>query len=129
MLGRGSNLCPSASEMPSIPLHYSGNSRILLLLFIYLFALLGPHPKHMEVPRLGVKSELQLPAYITATAMRDSSHVCNLHPSSQPRWIPNPLIEARDCACILVDTSQIRFCYATTGTSQIQFFKCDYYLT
>ena len=27
---------------------------------------LGPHPRHMEVPRLGVESELQLPAYNTA---------------------------------------------------------------
>ena len=42
-----------------------------LLLFIYLFIIfffLGPHLWHMEVPRLGVKSELQLPAYATATA-------------------------------------------------------------
>ena len=35
-------------------------------LFIYLF--LGLHPQHMEVPRLGVKSELQLLTYTTATA-------------------------------------------------------------
>ena len=27
---------------------------------------LGPHSQHMEVPRLGVKSELQLPDYTTA---------------------------------------------------------------
>ena len=33
----------------------------------------------MEVPRLGVKSELlQLLAYATATAMKDPSHVCDL---------------------------------------------------
>ena len=37
----------------------------------------------MEVPRLGVKSELQLPAYSTATATQDPSHVCNIHHSSQ----------------------------------------------
>ena len=39
-------------------------------LFIYLFIyfwFLGPLPRHMEVPRLGVVSELQLPAYTTAT--------------------------------------------------------------
>ena len=36
--------------------------------FIFFF-LYGPHPGHMEVPRLGVKSGLQLPAYATATAM------------------------------------------------------------
>ena len=35
--------------------------------------ILGPRPRHMEVPRLGVKSELQLPAYTTATALPDSS--------------------------------------------------------
>ena len=31
------------------------------------------HLQHMEVPRLGVDSELQLPAYITTTAMQDPS--------------------------------------------------------
>ena len=36
-------------------------------------------PRHMEVPRLGVKSELQLPVYATDTAMQDLSHVCDLH--------------------------------------------------
>ena len=29
----------------------------------------------MEIPRLGVKSELQVPAYTTATAMRDPSYL------------------------------------------------------
>ena len=38
----------------------------------------GLHLRHMEVPRLGIKSELQLPAYTTATATRDPSHICNL---------------------------------------------------
>ena len=32
---------------------------------------LGLHLWHMEVPRLGVQLELQLPAYTTATAMPD----------------------------------------------------------
>ena len=40
-----------------------------LFLFIYLFS--GPHLQHMEAPRLGVKSELQLPTYTTATATWD----------------------------------------------------------
>ena len=39
---------------------------------------LGLHPWHMEVPGLGVKLELQLPAYITAMAALDPSHICNL---------------------------------------------------
>ena len=33
-------------------------------------------PVHMEVPRLGVESELQLLAYTTATATRDRNHIC-----------------------------------------------------
>ena len=41
--------------------------RRLLKLFVRLFAcFLGPHPRHMDVPRLGVESELQLLAYTTA---------------------------------------------------------------
>ena len=36
----------------------------------------------MEVPRLDVKSELQLLAYTTATATQELSHVCDLHHSS-----------------------------------------------
>ena len=35
--------------------------------------------RHVEVPRLGVGSELQLLAYATATAMPDLSRVCDLH--------------------------------------------------
>ena len=50
----------------------------------------------MEVPRLGVELELQLPANTTATAMLDPSQVCNLHHSSGQHQILNPLREARD---------------------------------
>ena len=45
----------------------------------------------MEVPRLGVESELQLLAYSTATAMPDSRRICDLHHSAWQRWILNPL--------------------------------------
>ena len=40
----------------------------LLLLLLLFFCFLGLHSQHMEVPRLGVELELQLPAYTTATA-------------------------------------------------------------
>ena len=36
---------------------------------------LQPHLWHVEVPGLGVESELHLPAYATATAMRDLSYI------------------------------------------------------
>ena len=42
----------------------------LSLLFFFL-PFLGLHLCHVEVPRLGVESEPQLPAYTTATAMPD----------------------------------------------------------
>ena len=35
------------------------------LLSFFFFRFLGQHSKHMEVHRLGVESELQLPAYTT----------------------------------------------------------------
>ena len=50
---------------------------------------------HMEVPRLGVESQLQLPASTTATAVPDLSHICDLHHSSWQCWILNPLSKAR----------------------------------
>ena len=50
----------------------------------------------MEVPRLGVKLELQLLAYTTTTAMQDPSHICNLHSSLRQRQFLNLLCEARD---------------------------------
>ena len=46
-------------------------TKYIIYLFIQSFFVLGLHPGHMEVPRLGVKLELQLPAYTTATAMQD----------------------------------------------------------
>ena len=55
----------------------------------FSFCFLGLHLWHVEVPRLRVKLELQLPVY------------------TQP-WQPqilNPLSEARDHTCILKDTS------------------------
>ena len=48
----------------------------------FFFVFLGPPLGHMKVPRLQVKSELQVPAYTTATAMWDLSHICDLHHSS-----------------------------------------------
>ena len=80
------------------------------------FVFLGPLPKHMEVPRLGVKSELQLPAYTTAIETWDLSCVCRLQHSSWQRQTLNPLSKARDRTCILMDTSQICYRWAMIET-------------
>ena len=58
----------------------------------------------MEVSRLGVESELQLPdcTTATATATQDPSHVCYLHDSST-----SDPFRARDQTGILMDASQV----------------------
>ena len=63
----------------------------------------------MEVPRLGVESELQPPVYTAATATWDPSHVCDLYHSSRQHQILNPLSKGRDQTLVLMDASQIRF--------------------
>ena len=68
---------------------------------------LGPYPWHLEVPRLGVKLELQLPSYTTSIAMRNLNHICDLCCSLWQCWILNSLREATDHTCIPMDTSQV----------------------
>ena len=47
--------------------------------FFFFFLFFGPHLLHIEIPRLGVNLELYLPAYTTAIATSDPSHVYDLH--------------------------------------------------
>ena len=61
---------------------------ILKLETLGVFSFLQPYLRHMEVPRQTVESELQLPAYTSATATPDPS-------------------EARDRTYILMDTSRV----------------------
>ena len=49
--------------------------------------------RHMEMPRLGVESELQLPVYATATATQD----------------PEPMERGRDQTHVLMDSSQVPY--------------------
>ena len=73
--------------------------------FFFSFFFLGLHPWHMEISGLGVKKELQLLAYTTATW--DPSCIYNLHCGLQQRGILNPRREARDQTHILMGTSQM----------------------
>ena len=81
----------------------------LLSRFFFFFSFLGPCLQHVEVPRLGVKLELPLPACTTATDTPNPCRVCDLHPGSRRHQILNPLIEARDQNHVLMDTNQICF--------------------
>ena len=66
---------------------YNKNSTLLseiLLTYKFLHSFFFPsflwlHLQHMEVPRLRVKSEVQVLAYATATAPRGPSRVFDLH--------------------------------------------------
>ena len=74
------------------------------IIFVTFFFFLGPHLGHMEVPKPGIKLELQPPAYATTIAMPDPSPMCELHHSPGQRQTLNPLNEARDRTRILMDT-------------------------
>ena len=74
--------------------HHGNN--YLIVSFFGGGVFLGLHLWHVEVPRLLVQSELQLPVTATATAIPDLSHVCSVNHSSWQRWILIPLSETRD---------------------------------
>ena len=93
----GLNVCrrdPETELLGIYPSAYLCPKSICSNLFIgvfFFFCFLEPCLQYMEVPRLGVKSELQLPAYTIAAAMWDPRHICDLHHSSQQHQIPSPL--------------------------------------
>ena len=89
------------------PLEENTGSLALVLVFFAVFCFLGLQLQHMEIPRLGVKSELQLPAYTTVTKTWDLSRVCDLHHSSWQHGILNPLSKARDQTHVLMDASRV----------------------
>ena len=91
-------------------------------IYMFIFCFLGLHPSHVEVPRLEVESELQVPAYAIATAAQDPSHVCDLTATlwSLTHWA-RPGME-HTSSWILV-----RFitCWATMGTPHICFRQTE----
>ena len=99
---------------------------VYVCIYIYIFGFLEPQLRHMEVPRLGVKSELQLPAtaIATATAMPELSHVCD--PSSKQCMILNSLSKDRDQTHILMDLSWVPNPLSHNGNSL--FFSFSFFL-
>ena len=93
---------------------------------VHCFVFLGLHLlQHMEVPRLGVELEMRLLAYTTATATPDPSCILDLHRSLRQYRILNPLREARDRTCILMDTSQVLHLLSHNENSSTSFFGPD----
>ena len=84
---------------------------ISFLFFLFFFCFSGLHPLHMEVPRLGVKLDLQLLAYNTA----------NGNTGSLTHWA-RPWIETAS-SWILVSFIT---CWVAMGTTYVNFFNCDF---
>ena len=88
---------PNISLLPLLP-------QVGMDFNFFPFSFLQSYLQHMEAPRLGVRLDLQLSACTTATAMRDLSHVCDLHHNLQQCRILSPLSKARDRTCVLAET-------------------------
>ena len=99
--------------------------QVKLSLFLFFFFRLDS--RHMEVPRLGVESERQLPAYTTATATatRGLSHICDLCHSLWQHWILNPSREAQDRTSSSWTHGEF-FTHRATRDSKIIFFLTNY---
>ena len=74
----------------------NNNNKIPIYFHFFSFFLFRASPVAYGSSQLGVKSELQLPAYTSATAMTDLSSICNLHNSLRQHWILNPLSQVQD---------------------------------
>ena len=71
------------TTLPQFPFLYKRSNNycfkeVIIIFFSWL------HLQHMEVPRLGVESELQLLAYTTVPATSGLSHIYDATPDPQP---------------------------------------------
>ena len=78
----------------------------------------------MEGPRLGVELEPYSCQPAPQPQQRRIQAFSVTYTTAHRRWIHNPLREGRDRTCILMDTSQIYFHWATTGTPINIIFEC-----
>ena len=122
--GRGKLCTVSLWESKSLCLHFPCWHNTDVIFFFFL----GLQLWHMEFPQPVVESELQLPAYTTAPATQDLSHICNLHHSPWHHQILNASSKARDRTGNLMVPSWIHFRCTTVGTPDVM-FSCDAVLT
>ena len=102
-MGKESRQSPGSTESPIQEKPRRNTLRYILIKLIKkFFSLLVLHLWYVEVPRLGVQLEPQLPAYATAIATQDLSCICNLQHSSWQHWILSPVSEAKDQTHILM---------------------------
>ena len=77
----------------------------------------------MEVPTLGVKSELQLLAYTTAIASQVGASFSTKTAAQGKHQILKSMSKARGQTHILMDISWIPFCCATSGELPLLYVK------
>lgn len=65
-------------------------------LYDFFFFFLQSDPQHMEVPWIGVESELQLKAHTTATAIPEMSHISDLCHKLMVMVAPKPTEQGQD---------------------------------
>ena len=100
---------------------------VIFEFWIFLFfCFLGPHLKHMEVLRLGVKSELQLLVYTTATETAGSEPYATYtaapgNAGSVTHWA-RPGIKPESSWMLVGFVTR----WAITGTPIFEFFKLSY---
>ena len=99
----GDSWCVPCTPLDILTTHHHPDGCLQLAFCLFL----GPLLWHMELPRLGVELELQLPAYTTDIATQDLLHVFDFNHSSQQRQVLNPLSKTRDRTCILMDISWV----------------------
>ena len=102
--------------------HFAHPITVLLLLLLFFF--LGLHLWHTEVPRLGVEPELQRqPMPHPRQHQIQTLSATFAIPSSNARPLLNPLSEARDQICILMDTSPVLNSPSHNGNSVFFFLN------
>ena len=92
-----------------------GSYTVHITLFFFKRIFLGPHLQPMNVPKLGVKSELQLPAYATATATYITTHS---NAGSLTHWM-RPGVESVSSQILVGFVNR----WATKGTPYIIVFE------
>ena len=88
------------------------------LIFFFFLPFLGPQQWHVEVPKLGVQIRTTDADPCHSHSHGNAGSKSRLWPihSSWQHLILDPLSEARDQTCILMDTSLVSFHCTTTGT-------------
>ena len=109
------------------PIIWDKNFHICHSVISSLLFFLGLHLRHIDVPRLGVESELKLRTRSQPQAKTSELHLGTMSQlSGRQLWILNPLSEAREQTHILVDTCWVLNLLSHNGNSNsVIYFKTE----